>query len=89
MQESRNGQEARFQEVARAWIEALDEEWLFVGTGSSLGKFRRAALPPDWGRTFSSATGNRRLARDIDRRGSAADVDPDSVSELDWPRRDR
>ena len=71
--------------VPYAWIEALDDEWLFIATDSSVAAFRRCDLPRHWSERFKSPGGNLVLAQEIDTRGSPGDTPLDRVSRIEWP----
>jgi hypothetical protein len=71
--------------VPYAWIEALDQEWLFIATDSSVAAFRRSDLPVHWSERFRSPAGNLVLAQEIDTHGSPGDTPLDRVSRLNWP----
>jgi hypothetical protein len=58
---------------------------LFVGTESAIAAFRRASLPADWCQRLRAPAGNRLLAREIERRGSAGNMPFALVVRLDWP----
>ena len=74
--------------VPYAWIEALDQEWIYIGTDENLAAFRRRDLPARWCERFRTAAGNLILAQEIDSRGSPGDTPLDMVARLAWPLSD-
>jgi len=75
--------------IAYAWIEAIEQDWIYIGTGENVARFRRQDLPPRWGDRYRSPMGNRILAQEIDSRGSPGNTALDAVERLDWPLADR
>jgi hypothetical protein len=71
--------------IAHAWIEALEEDHIFIGTAGSIAGFRRQQLPPRWSDHYRAPEGNLALARKIDCHGSPAETPLDQVNRLDWP----
>ena len=74
--------------VPYAWIEALDQEWIFIGTDDCIAAFRRRDLPSRWCERFKAPAGNLILAREIDSRGSPGHTPLDLVNRLEWPLAD-
>jgi hypothetical protein len=71
--------------VPYAWIEAIDEDHVFIGTADSIACFILRNLPPRWGERFKGAFWNLILAQTIDSYGSPGGTPFDRVSRLDWP----
>jgi hypothetical protein len=71
--------------IPYAWIEALEQEWLFIATDYSVAAFRRSALPRHWSERFKSPAGNLVLAQEIDSHGSPGETPLSHVSRLEWP----
>ncbi|CAH2602947.1 conserved protein of unknown function [Rhodovastum atsumiense] len=74
--------------IPYAWIEAVDQDWIFIATEENVACFRREELPCGWGTCFRAPSGNLILAQEIDSRGSPADTCLDEVNQLDWPLAD-
>ena len=71
--------------IPHAWIEALEEDHIFIGTADCIAGFKRQQLPPRWSDHYKAPEGNLALARKIDCHGSPAETPLDQVNRLDWP----
>ena len=81
-----NSGAAGVDQVPHAWIESLEDGFIFIGTHSRIAGFNRQRLPPHWSAFFKAPEGNLALAQKIDRHGSPAETPLALVARLDWPQ---
>lgn len=80
-----NSEVAAVDHVPHAWVEALEDGFIFIGTTGRIAGFSRRKLPSRWSDHFKAPEGNLTLAQKIDRHGSTAETPLDQVARLDWP----
>jgi hypothetical protein len=71
--------------IRYAWIEAIQEDCIFIGTDGRIAGFRRRHLPSCWRDHFKAPQGNLTLAQAIDDHGSPAETPLELVIRLGWP----
>jgi hypothetical protein len=71
--------------IPQAWIEAIENGCIFIGTDDCIAGFSLQDLPPHWGGRFRAPGGNLIVAREIDWLGSPAATPFALVARLDWP----
>jgi hypothetical protein len=71
--------------VPHAWIEAIEEDCIFIGTDDCIAGFSLPDLPPRWGGRFKAPGGNLTLAQEINCHGSPSETPFGLVNRLDWP----
>jgi len=68
-----------------AWVEAIDQDRVFLATSDGIACFLRRNLPAGWKLWLDAADGRRALARLINHDGSPAGTPFDAVKRLAWP----